>query len=243
MAEKLRVIQLTDLHLLAEPGALFKGVDTRKRFLQALEKVQELKADLLLLTGDLAQDEAAATYAWLATELNKSALPWFWLPGNHDDPELMAPWAAPVFEFQQQGWQFLGLNTRQPGSASGRLGTQELERLQVALEQQQPLLIAMHHHPLAVRSAWMDALALEQNEDFWQRVEKATCPPVIICGHVHQEQSWEHRGAQVFSTPATAVQFAPQKDEFQLDLQTPAGLRWLDLQANGDWNTEVVHFP
>ncbi|MDR9467523.1 metallophosphoesterase [Marinospirillum sp.] len=242
MTKPLRLLQLTDLHLLADPQARFKGVDTRAQLLRALQEARHLAPDLLLLTGDLAQDEKLGSYEWLVTQLQNTGLPWHWLPGNHDDPELMARFAPAVFYQQLQGWQLLGLNTRWPGHAAGQLLEGELQRLDEALSADMPLLIALHHHPLAVGSRWMDAIALQNSEDFWQRLQSYPHPVVVICGHVHQEQSWQQQGVNVYSTPATALQFAPGQDVFQLDEQASPGLRWIDLAPQGHWKTGVHRF-
>lgn len=240
VAEVQRLVQLTDLHLLADPEALFKGAYTRQRFLTALQKAKELEPDLLVLTGDLAQDEALPTYQWLAAQLNASQMTWQWLPGNHDAPDLMARWSPPTFAGELAGWQLLGLNSRQPESAAGWLDATELERLEQAVQQQRPLVIALHHHPLAVGSAWMDALALQNSDAFWQRLQAAQQPVVVICGHVHQQQHWQQQQVAVFSTPATAIQFAPHKETFELDLESPPALRWLDLSSKGHYATDVI---
>jgi Icc protein len=67
-------------------------------------------------------------------------------------------------------------------------------------------------------------------------------PVVVICGHVHQEQSWQQRGVSVYSTPATALQFAPGQDNFQIDEGAAPGLRWLELRPQGTWKTRVERF-
>jgi len=242
MTKPLRLLQLTDLHLLADPEAHFKGVDTRANLLRALQEAQRLAPDLVLLTGDLAQDEKLGSYQWLVDQLETTGLPWHWLPGNHDDPELMTEFAPAVFYQQLENWQLLGLNTRWPDQAAGFLADTELQRLDQALAVDQPLLIALHHHPLAVGSRWMDAIALQNSTEFWQRLQGFQQPLVIICGHVHQEQSWQQQGATVYSTPATALQFAPDCDDFQLDEQAAPGLRWIDLLPEGQWKSEVVRF-
>ncbi|WP_114417490.1 metallophosphoesterase [Marinospirillum perlucidum] len=242
MTSSWRLVQLTDLHLLADDQALFKGVDSRRQFLQGLDLATSLAPDYLLLTGDLAQDEKAETYQWLVEQLQASGLKWLWLPGNHDAPELMQNWAEPGFWQQGPIWQLLGLDSRQPGKASGYLPEAQLLRLDQALMQPRPLLLALHHHPLAVGSRWMDAIALENADAFWQRLQLARSPVVVVCGHVHQTQTWQHQGVKVYSTPSTALQFAPGKDEFMLDYQAAAGLRCLDLYADGQCRTWVENF-
>lgn len=238
----LRVVQMTDLHLLADPAALFKGEDTRKRFLQALALTRKLAPDLLILTGDLAQDEAQATYLWLYQQLQNTGLQWCWLPGNHDDPELMQLFAPAVFYHQTPHWQLLGLNTRLPGRPEGQLSEAELQRLQQALACNKPLLVAMHHHPLQVKSRWMDAIALQNAAAVWQLVDKNTRLKLLLCGHVHQPLSRWHQGVQVLASPATALQFTPLQNEFSINNKALPAIRLVRLLPAGVFSSRLLYF-
>ncbi len=242
MTKPLRLVQLTDLHLMADSDALYRGVDSRSHFLAALQQALSLEPELLLLTGDLAEQVQPETYAWLYQQLQATGLAWQWLPGNHDSVELMQSFKPAHFELSLAGWQLLSLNTSLPGEAAGWLAASELERLSQALAAQRPTLIALHHHPLPVGSAWMDALGLKNAAALWEVLQAADQPRVLLCGHVHQAASWQHLGASVYATPATSVQFRPQVEQFQLATQAQPGLRWLDIQPSGHWQTQLVHF-
>ncbi|MBE0505941.1 MAG: metallophosphoesterase [Marinospirillum sp.] len=238
----LRVVQMTDLHLLSDPAARFKGEDTRSRFLQALALTKRLAPDLLILTGDLAQDEAQDTYLWLYQQLQNSGIQWFWLPGNHDRPELMQLFAPPVFYHQTPHWQLLGLNTRLPGRPEGELSETELQRLQQALVCNKPLLLAMHHHPLQVKSRWMDAIALQNTDALWQLVDKNTVLKLLLCGHVHQPLSRWHQGVQVLASPATALQFTPLQNEFSINNKALPAIRLVRLLPGGVFSSRLLYF-
>jgi Icc protein len=66
-----QILQLTDLHLMADPNAALKGVRTRDslndvlRFVRELCQANEWDFDYILITGDLAHDEQLATYETL----------------------------------------------------------------------------------------------------------------------------------------------------------------------------------
>ncbi|MCP9914136.1 hypothetical protein KBZ07_12130, partial [Cyanobium sp. BA20m-14] len=61
----MRLIQLSDPHLLAAAHGLWRGRQPWACFERALEQawIQAPAADLLLLSGDLCQDESWAGYA------------------------------------------------------------------------------------------------------------------------------------------------------------------------------------
>ncbi len=55
----------------------------------ALEHLETLNLDFLLLPGDLTQDGEVANHQWLANRLAKLPFPTYVIPGNHDVPNLL----------------------------------------------------------------------------------------------------------------------------------------------------------
>ncbi|MGB1580412.1 MAG: metallophosphoesterase, partial [Nevskiales bacterium] len=160
------LVQLSDPHLYADPGTTYRGWNTDQaldRLLQALAD-DGLPTDALLLTGDLAQDEQTATYRRLNSKLAPITAPVYALPGNHDQPQAMRETLqAQYLGVAQLGnWQLLLLNSHQTGSVNGFLDDQELARAQRFVDQLSgPALIAVHHQPQAIGSAWIDSLGLD----------------------------------------------------------------------------------
>lgn len=240
--QNFNLVQLTDLHLLADPKANYRDVNTRAHFLTALKKTKQLKPDLLILTGDLAEDEQLATYQWLYQQLEQSGLTWQWLPGNHDQPELMAHFSPTDFYLQTEHWQILGLNSHLAEATQGRLEAKQLERLKEALNNPKPLLIALHHPPIQVGSLWKDKLALENSTEFWSLLKNQTQAKLVVFGHVHQAFSQTKYHTLNLATPATAVQFTINSDDFAIDPQAPAAIRLIKLRPAGLYSTRLIHF-
>ncbi|MGI9321172.1 MAG: metallophosphoesterase, partial [Thiogranum sp.] len=67
----IRILQLSDLHLYQDRDGHLHGVPTWATFRAVLEQVrsQQDDFDYLVLTGDLAQDEALETYLMLREAL------------------------------------------------------------------------------------------------------------------------------------------------------------------------------
>lgn len=238
-----RLIQLTDLHLLADPKANYRGVNTRAHFLAALKEAKQLKPNLLILTGDLAEDELPATYQWLYQQLEKSGLTWQWLPGNHDQPALMASFSPTDFYLQTPDWQILGLNSHLPEATQGKLDTQQLARLKEALNNPKPLLITLHHPPLPVGSQWKDKLALENSNEFWRLLTDQPQAKLVVFGHVHQAFSQTKHHSLNLATPATSVQFTANSEEFAIDLSAQPAIRLIKLKPAGLYSTRLICFP
>src|SRR5215467_8974795 len=89
----LRVLQISDTHLHAAADSRMRGVPTYTTFKQVLEHAQRDRRwapDLVLATGDIVQDESRAGYELFRSALEPIGVPVISIPGNHDDPNLMA---------------------------------------------------------------------------------------------------------------------------------------------------------
>jgi Icc protein len=243
----LLVAQITDTHLFADPNQEQKGIVTAKSLQAVLERVKHLspQPDLLLLTGDLSQDETPESYQYLRSVLSPLAIPTYWIPGNHDDMSLMEQILAqdPIFphkSFQLGTWQFILLNSAVPSCVYGQLSTQILEWLEYQLQKanNSPTLISLHHPPLPVNSAWMDNISLQNSPDLLAILDRSPQVRLVIFGHIHQEFSRTRQGIHYLGTPSTGVQFAPNLQEFQLD-SLPPGFRLFHLYPDGTWKTQV----
>lgn len=53
-----------------------------------VRKNQAIKSDLLLLTGDLSQDESMHSYLKLRELIEGLLIPTYWIQGNHDNIEI-----------------------------------------------------------------------------------------------------------------------------------------------------------
>lgn len=252
-------LQLTDLHLLADPAGALKGVTTRDAFRRVLADVcaRHAQADLCLLTGDLAHDELPATYRALRGMLG-DWLPRVWLaPGNHDSRaairevffDVVSPAAekgddAPLwFSTDVDGWRLIGLDTHLPGQTAGMLGEAQLAWLaaELSAHSASPTSIFMHHPPVQVDTPWLDRIGLLDAEPFANVVANRPQLRFIATGHVHQELQRNVAGVPVFTTPSTSVQFAPGTEALVVD-DRPPGYRVFDIQGDA-WQTRVERVP
>lgn len=64
----LRLVQITDTHLFADPSDTLKGVATQASLDTVIDtcRIEHPTPDLILLTGDLSQDGSNATYRRIA---------------------------------------------------------------------------------------------------------------------------------------------------------------------------------
>lgn len=232
----MRLIQVTDCHLHADPGARSRKGYPLRQLHAVLEHAQALRPDMLLITGDVSQDETPASYRHAFEAFSSFDCPWFWFPGNHDHPQFMAELRDIHDEIDLDTWRLLVLDTQVAGQAHGELGQAQLQALAQRLEEDdRPTLLAMHHPPLEVGSEWMDALGLVDREALWQTLAAYGQVRGILCGHVHQAFAARHSSPYgdiaVYGCPATADQFLPGSADFAIDEASRPGLRVVDLRG------------
>ena len=86
----MRILQLSDPHLVAADQGLVRGRPALAHFERALQRGGALNPDLVLVTGDLCQDESWGGYARLLRVLSQLVrCPVALLPANHEHPLLL----------------------------------------------------------------------------------------------------------------------------------------------------------
>ena len=244
---RIRLLQLTDCHILAGAEDRLKGMNTRESFdtVCARALADHPGLDLVLATGDLSQDASPSAYDFLAQRFDTLGLPVFWLPGNHDDPALMGARlqggrisAAKCLLIGN--WIIVLLDSTVAGETGGCLADAELDFLDASLTAHpaRHALICLHHQPLPVGSEWMDRLGLAQSRRFIERVSAQPNLRGVLWGHVHQEVQRHIDGVDWMATPSTCVQFKPGSREFALDDLAP-GYRRIDLLPDGRIESRV----
>lgn len=246
MKPGLRIAQITDCHLPADPGQTYRGINPRDNLQALLRKVRAWKPDLLLATGDLSEDGSPASYDALHQFFNTLGLPVLALPGNHDDPKALAKIfpGSPVDTVQvtEHGdWQIIRLNSCIPGEPHGRIREPCLERLVQVFERGKgrPRLLAVHHQPLMANSPWIDKYRLFEPEAFLQIIDQHADVKVVVWGHIHQVFERERSGTAMLGGPSSAINGVPGAEKFTPDSTGPA-CRWLELRVGGAIKTGII---
>lgn len=247
----IKILQITDLHIKPHHGETMLGIDTEVYFQQTLEYAfnQHGHFDLILLTGDLAQDPCADSYQRIYQYLVRYDTRCLCLPGNHDDFNLMNRYLNKnLISCDKQillgNWQIITVNSQKPGKPGGEISQAELLFLEQALSSQPdlPALIALHHHCLTTGSKWLDTMQIQNSAEFLSLIESFPQVKVVTCGHVHQEFSRYHKHIALFATPASCFQFTPNSLEFSIDNAAP-GYRLFNLFDDGRLTTQCHRLP
>ena len=247
----LTILQLSDLHIFTVASERLANVPTTRTFAEVLAFIDAQESfDYLVLTGDLAQDEALSTYEKLREMLGPRLDRTWLVPGNHDDREHLrcvfadrAPATGPLtFAFDAGEWRVLGLDTHVPGRVSGRLDPDQLGWLdaELGIEPARPCLAFCHHPPVPCGVNWLDRLSLEEPYSLLARMRDNERFRALACGHVHRESECTVGGVRVYTTPSTAFQFGDRRDT-RYDM-LPPGYRRFTL-CGDEFTSEVVRLP
>ncbi len=246
-ATPLRLLQLTDTHLYANPNGRLLGQNTRRTFemVLALARKRFWPPDVILLTGDLAHDALPDAYQYLRGKLDELGIPYFSVPGNHDLPHLVSSTLNTgtmdtAVSRQQKGWNLVLIDSTMPTGEGGHLSPSRLEGLEHALNAHPDLhtLIGLHHQPVPVGSQWIDSMVLDNADELFAITNRHPQVRGLLWGHIHQAFSARRGELILLGSPSTCIQFLPGSKQFALD-PLPPGFRWLELFPGGRIKTGI----
>jgi len=215
--------QISDLHI-KRPGALaYRRVDTAASLARCIARLNALapRPDAVLMTGDLVDGGSPEEYAHLKSLLATLELPYYLVPGNHDDRDALRD-AFPERAELRAGGEFvqyaldlgplrlIALDSVQAGQSGGTLCDARLAWLAAQLDAARglPVVIALHHPPFDCGIAHMDAIRLAPDAATRLDALVRQHPNVerVICGHVHRPIFARFGGTIASAVPAPAHQ-------------------------------------
>jgi 3',5'-cyclic AMP phosphodiesterase CpdA len=250
-----RILQLTDLHVVA-PGTLASGMlDTEACLRFAIDRLVERRdalgpLDAVLVTGDVSDDGSPESYAIARAELERLALPLLAVPGNHDAREAFRAAFADLPHIPGSGlidWSaevsdtlIVGLDTLVEGQGGGKLRPESLAHLAETLADagSRPVIVALHHPPLRTGIAFMDAIGLENVPALQVRLAAAPGDVTVVAGHVHGIYHGKIGRHVVATAPATCSAFAlDRRPNAPVGFFSgPTGCAVIDTGPGGVWS-------
>jgi 3',5'-cyclic AMP phosphodiesterase CpdA len=224
------IAQLTDTHLLPEGRKLANLIDTNAQLEAAVARLNGLStpADVVLVTGDLADDGEPESYAALRERLGALNAPFYLIPGNHDRRQALVEAFPDHAYLPQNGFlqyavedhavRLIALDTLVEGRDGGALCEERLAWLDrtLAAEPQRPTQIFMHHPPFESGIRWMDSMGLSGARDLRGVLGGHPQVRLVVCGHIHRPFHSMLGRVPVGVAPSTAWQV-------HLDLAPEAG--------------------
>ena len=250
-------IQITDHHLLEAEDQLREGFSPGHALRMVMKHIAENvagKADFIISTGDLVEPPSDETYQCAVRLLgihSRAALPgpqkvnvgglrdypMYFLPGNHDDRELMTQYFFPDSQapglynltLVHKGVQFIFMDWGPESKACFFPETGEF--LRQALQSDLSSVIVCHQHVKRLGVRWLDAFLADDLAEFWKIVSHPEVKDkvlAILSGHVHITYEEEYSGIPILGLRSTAYPFS-RSDDIQVIL-APPHYRYIRIQ-------------
>lgn len=256
-ASSVKIIQITDLHILADAGATIYGADpfTALQAVLAAALAPPEPPTLIIATGDLSEDASAKSYLRLRDVLLGTGLPILVLPGNHDSVDEMrasllggAVQMPSVFDIGS--WRLVLLDSCVRGRSHGFLEDAQLARLSSTLadSEDRHVLVALHHSPASYCPG--TGCRLHNAEDLLRLLQASPNARAVISGHAHIAQEDSLGSLALFITPSTCSQGRHPQPGGGVDVSdfwashsfdpSRHGCRILTLEPSGEVESEVL---
>ena len=215
------IAQISDLHITAENQKAYGVVSTNKHLEECIKHINQLspKPDVVLVTGDITNKSKQEECVQAKSLLDKLEAPYFIIPGNHDQRDLiMSSFAENTRITDYQGFiqyvvddyeiRLIGLDTQFEGQSGGQFCSNRAAWLdqQLASNPDQPTIIFMHHPPLKVGVLETDEDGFEGVEYLADVVKKHAHIKAILCGHIHLQTHTLWHGTVVSTAPSMGLQ-------------------------------------
>jgi len=242
-----KIIQITDSHIFKQENGCLLGLHTRNSLRAVIKDIlqQDIKADLILATGDISQDQSVESYQFFSEIMQQFKIPVCWVPGNHDDvhemtESLNSEYISPAKKINLGKWQIVLLDSSLSGQVFGQLGEEQIAFLENALQSGQTDYIfpVLHHHPVDINCQWLDPLGLKDSDKLFEMLDNYPSVRGLLWGHIHQIYDQYRGNIRMMATPSCSVQFKPLSKEFAADTESP-GYRILELHEDGKISTQV----
>ena len=184
---------------------------------RALGRVLALdqQPDVTVITGDLADHGRPEEYEALREVIDRFPLPLHLVMGNHDDPEAFldafagSPYlggaAQSHYSIDLPAITLVVLDSREEGTAAGRLGPDQLSWLDDVLARRPavPAFVCLHHPPIPVGIVIMDSIRLQDGPAMADVIARHPNVERVLAGHLHRTVSAPFAGTQLSVAPST----------------------------------------
>ncbi len=217
------IAQITDTHIKAGGRLAYKKVDTLACLNACVDDLNALvpRPDVVLMSGDMTDFGSDEEYAIARPVFDRLVMPYFVVPGNHDEREAMRRAFADHRYLPREGFlhfaiedypiRLIGLDSTLPGKPYGEICEARLAWLSEKLEDERhkPTLLFMHHPPFLTGVAHMDWQNCRNAAALGAVIEQHKQVQMILCGHVHRpaQTLWHGTLACIGPSPSHAVAF------------------------------------
>ncbi|MBN2352645.1 MAG: metallophosphoesterase [Spirochaetales bacterium] len=226
------IAQISDLHLGRSP---YPGVDAQANLQKVLEDVSGQGVDLIVVSGDLVQDENdEGAYVAARERLDACGPPYRVMPGNHDDCVLLSR----IFELAPHSTGEVYSHEPRDGadlifldSSRAVFSPAQWDWLVKRVRASHAPYVFIHHPPVPAGVPLMDRdWPFLEDAEFRSRLLSMKMTISVFCGHYHTEKTVQGENLDMFLCPAVNLQFDGTGDELQIGSLRP-GWRKIDIDG------------
>ncbi len=223
----MKIIILTDLHLVAPQQLTDQGYDVNAQFHKIIAHLNTIDFDRIIILGDICYREGEyEIYDWFFDEIEKLNKPYDLIAGNHDNPEMIIKileqetadtYDKKIFYAKElAGKPCLFLDT-----SDYTVSDKQVEWLKnKLLENHNDLLIFMHHPPCSAGVPYMDTKYFLQNRrDIKLLLKNQDYTIDVFCGHYHVDKDLVFENVNIHICPSPFFFIDQSTLEFNIEKQ------------------------
>lgn len=239
---EIRVVQISDCHLTREVEDVDDSPDVMLR--RAVEMAAAVNPDVVLLTGDIADDGSAGAYRRVAAILGEvlaSTVTVMAISGNHDLPDALDAILPTPTECIAGGWRIITVDTSIRGHEHGRVDVDELvARLDSGEAAGAPTVLALHHPPIPTSThPWFQ---LDGAPELIATLAERTDVRAVVSGHLHEAFVSVVGPVSYIGCSSSLYAITHHGDRAMLD-DGHVGALVLRLRVDGSWSWNRLPDP
>ena len=226
------IAQISDTHIPGWGEKTYGIAPMAENLLRCIDHINQCnpKPDVVLATGDITRAGATEEAEHAASLLAKLQIPFYIIPGNHDDrtilrsafSELAYPSGYREFSnyvIEDFDVRLIAVDSTMPGIPGGTFCQTRAAWLDTCLseDKKRPTVIFMHHPPVKCGVLETDVDGFSGADLLGDVVSKYTNIERIMCGHIHLPILVRWRGTVISTAPSMGMQLG-----LDLTLQRPS---------------------
>ncbi|MEM2873413.1 MAG: metallophosphoesterase family protein [Nitrososphaerales archaeon] len=224
----MRLVQISDIHC----GPQFQ----KTKFDKAVEEINSIKPDALIVTGDLTENGIISEYEDARRNLDRFDCEIkVYCSGNHDYKStgylLFKRFFEPKRIIEFDDLVIVTVSTARPDRDEGEIGHRQLVWLQRTLSKykSKKKIVAMHHHVIPVPDTGTDIITVLDAGDALRTLVYSDVD-LVLSGHRHRPWIWRFEGllavhAGTLSSERTRGFFANSYNIIQIDDEIKPSLK------------------
>ncbi len=230
------VLQISDTHLRAAPNTpVDHNPDVSLK--ATIDAVSGIDADLVLLTGDLADDGSLAALHRVHDLVGVLSVPMLAVAGNHDDAGNVRTVFGTADAVEVGSWRVLAVESVIPGQEHGAVDVDELTRRLDGVDER-PTVIAIHHPPRSPSThPWFRLIGAEP---MLTTLRARPHVRAVVSGHLHEAFDRREGGLELCGSPSSYYAIEHTGGDFRLVDDGIVGAQVLTLGDDGSFACKRV---